>query len=69
MGSASKQYCERLVSNYLNEIESQKKMMEKNFKDMDLENASVRDDIEDLVNEMKCYCDQLKTAISDYKFE
>ena len=69
MGLASKEYCERLVGKYLAEIDSQEKKMEKNFLDMDLENVKIREDISDVVTDMREICKQLKTKINDYHFE
>lgn len=69
MGLASKEYCERLVGKYLAEIDSQEKKMEKNFLDMDLENAKIREDISDVVTDMQKLCERLKTAINTYHFE
>ncbi len=68
-GLASKEYCERLVGKYLSEIDSQEKKMSKNFLDMDLENAKIREDISDVVTDMQKLCERLKTAINTYHFE
>ena len=43
--------------------------MEKNFLDMDLENAKIREDISDVVTDMQKLCERLKTAINTYHFE
>lgn len=40
-------------------VERQRKKIEKNFKDMDIENATARDDIEKEINNILDECDAL----------
>lgn len=69
MGRATSSYCYRLIDKYIEEIESSKNKITKNFNDMDLENASVQRDIYDVVMEMTKYCDDLISILKSYSFE
>lgn len=69
MGQATRDYCNRLVSNYLDEIEKQKGKISKNFGDMDLKNASIQKDMKNVVDEMTSLCDSLKRTLDSYSFE
>lgn len=44
---------------YISVIEEQREKVKKNFQDMDLENATVRDEIEKEANEIVKECNQL----------
>ena len=61
-------YAQRLVNNYIAEIERQKASIDKNFRDMDFENADARDEFEDKKNSMINECDNLINLIKAYKF-
>lgn len=69
MGLASSGYCYRLVDNYVEEIESLKKDMTKNFAQMDLQNASVQVEMQEVLDSMTQKCDQLKSSLRSYYFE
>lgn len=69
MGLASSGYCYRLVDNYVEEIESLKKDMTKNFAQMDLQNASVQVEMQEVLDKMTQKCDQLKYSLRSYYFE
>ncbi|MBD7911800.1 MULTISPECIES: hypothetical protein [Clostridium] len=69
MGRYKKAYAERLVSKYVDEIEREKKQIIKNFQDMDLDNADVKNDFALIVNSMVQKCDSLISEISSYSFD
>lgn len=69
MGCVSSYYCYRTVIEYKEMLDEYKAKMWKNYQDMDLRNASIQADIEEVVGEMMAYCDSLKSAISGYYFE
>ena len=69
MGYVNSYYCYMAVSSYKDKLDLLKAEMWKNYQEMDLSNASIQSDIEDVVNEMMAYCDTLKTSISGYYFE
>ena len=43
--------------------------MNKNRGDMDLDNASIEQEFDEVVKKMTDYCDNLKAIISSYSFE
>lgn len=63
-----KSYAERLVSNYIEEIERQRNSMRKNFEDMDFVNANARDEFEKIVTCMTDNCNSLINEINGYSF-
>lgn len=69
MGCVNSYYCYMAVSSYITRLDDLKAKMLKNYQQMDLSNAVIQSDIEDVVNEMMTYCDTLKTSISGYYFE
>lgn len=57
------------VDNYVREIDKAIRGMEKNFEEMDFENANRRDEIEDLVEEMVSECQAVRDGIEALSFE
>lgn len=66
---ATSSYCYRLVGKYETELQRIKEALNKNRGDMDLENADIETDFDDVVKKMTDYCDSLKSTISSYSFE
>ena len=66
---ATSSYCYRLVGKYETELQRIKEALNKNRGDMDLENASIEKDFDEVVKKMTDYCDNLKAIISSYSFE
>ena len=66
---ATSSYCYRLVGKYEAEIERLKEAMKKNRREMDLDNAMIEADFDEVVKKMTNYCDSLKETISSYTFE
>lgn len=64
----NKQYAEGLASKYINDIERQKKLILKNFNDMDLENADIIEDFEEIIKSIINECDSLIAEIKSYSF-
>ena len=50
-------------SQYINDIERARRSINKNFREMDLDNASAKDEIEKLVDKMKRECDSLISTL------
>ena len=64
----TRSYCNRLISNYIEEIEVQIKAIDKNFIQMDFENAVVRDECEIIVVNMIKQCNDLIYQLDEYNF-
>lgn len=64
----NKQYAEGLASKYIKDIERQKKLILKNFNDMDLENADIIEDFEEIIKSIVNECDSLIAEIKSYNF-
>lgn len=62
-------YCNRLVNNYVEEIERNKKLIERNFNDMDLENADVLEKYYNIKESMIEKCNDLIAKITRYNFK
>ena len=62
-------YCIRFVDSYKDEIKSQIVKIEKNFRDMDLSNASVQEEMSDVIEEIKRYCYKLISDLESYSFD
>ena len=57
-----------LVDRYVNEIQRQIEKIQKNFYDMDFENADARNEIEQIINEMKAEGRRLINELNSYHF-
>lgn len=66
---ATSSYCYHLVGKYETELQRIKEALNKNRGDMDLDNANIGTDFDDVVKKMTDYCDSLKATISSYSFE
>ena len=64
----TKAYSERLVCNYTEAIEIQKKKIVKNFEQMDFENAQAKNECSDIVDAMINNCNRLISEIKGYSF-
>lgn len=64
----SKSCAKALVNNYVLNIEKQKNAIVKNYNEMDLKNASVKQEIENKVYDIVNNCNILINTIKGYKF-
>ena len=64
----SKSCAKALINNYIFNIERQKNAIVKNYNDMDLKNADIKQEVEDKVYTMINNCDTLIKIIKGYKF-
>ncbi|WP_017470387.1 hypothetical protein [Amphibacillus jilinensis] len=68
-------FCHKVVngsgfsSGVLNHLDKVQRAIEKNYADMDLENASVQEEMEEIVAEMVKEIEALKTYVSDVHFK
>jgi hypothetical protein len=62
-------HCNRLISNYIEEVNVYKKNMVKNFEDMDFKNAVTRNEFGEIVDEMINNCDSLIMKLQEYTFD
>lgn len=69
MGRASKEYCYSLMSNYKDKIDDKIYAINKNYSQMDLENADIQQEIADIATNMINICNQIKATIDSYYFE
>ena len=68
MEYASSSYCRQAVNQYVARIDEFKADMWKNFYEMDLSNASIQAEIQEVDQEMSDYCETLKSEISSIHF-
>jgi len=57
-----------LVSTYVRQLNTQIESIQKNFNDMDFENASARNEMEAVINNMKSSCRNLISDLQAYRF-
>ena len=69
MGTLSRESARSKVSAYIWEIESFKKNMRNNLEDMGLKNNDKRDDIEVLIEELECRCNDVIRTLESVWFE
>ncbi len=69
MGRAKKSYCNSLKNKYIENIEDCKIKIRKNFKDMDINNASIINQLADIEKDMETQCDNIIKKINSYYFE
>ncbi|HEX9062319.1 MAG TPA: hypothetical protein VF941_19280 [Clostridia bacterium] len=67
-GRCSATAARQLIDAYVNEIERQIKSIQKNFNDMDFENADARNEAENIINNMKSNCRSLIDELRSYHF-
>ena len=69
MGRCTGGNANKIVNGCIRDLESIRKNIEKNYNEMDIENANAGEEIEEIVNTMKGYCTQLIDELSGYSFE
>ena len=67
MGRCCKKYLNKMLNAYEEELTDISKAIQKNFEDMDFENAKTKEDMELIVEDMKTACAELKRAIANKK--
>ena len=69
MGRASKNYCNNLINKYNEKIDDKIYALEKNFGQMDLENADIQTDMAQILANIVVLFEQLKGDLDNYYFE
>lgn len=67
MGRCCKKYLNKMLDAYEEELTDISKAIQKNFEDMDFENAKTKEDMELIVEDMKTACAELKRTIENKK--
>lgn len=67
MDRYKKSYANKLMNEYIEELEAIKRDICKNFQDMDLTNASVQNEMEEIIGYITWECDSLISAIESRK--
>ncbi|NLK79068.1 MAG: hypothetical protein GX284_15455 [Clostridiales bacterium] len=67
MGRCCKKYLNKMLDAYQEELADISKAIQKNFEDMDFENAKTREDMELIVGDMRAACEALKSTIESQK--
>ncbi len=67
MGRCCKKYLNKMLNAYEEELTDISKAIQKNFEDMDFENAKTKEDMELIVEDMKTACAELKRTIANKK--
>ena len=67
MGRCCKKYLNKMLDAYEEELTDISKAIQKNFEDMDFENAKTKEDMELIVEDMKTACAALKRTIANKK--
>lgn len=67
MGRCCKKYLNKMLDAYEEELTDISKAIQKNFEDMDFENAKTKEDMELIVEDMKTVCAELKRTIANKK--
>lgn len=67
MGRCCKKYLNKMLDAYQEELADISKAIQKNFEDMDFENAKTREDMELIVGDMKAAYEALKSTIASQK--
>ena len=67
MGRCCKKYLNKMLDAYQEELADISKAIQKNFEDMDFENAKTREDMELIMGDMKATCEALKSTIANQK--
>lgn len=62
-----KSHANKVLDAYIEEVEDVRYRIQKDFEDMDIENASARNDMEDCVQRMLAQCDSLIQEIQGQK--
>ena len=69
MDRSSASYSKKMINTYVKEIREQKKRINRNFEEMDFENADARNKFKEIVNEMTRNCDSLISKLNSYSFK
>lgn len=67
MGRCCKKYLNKMLDAYEEELTDISKAIQKNFEDMDFENAKTKEEMELIVEDMKTACAELKRTIANKK--
>lgn len=67
MDRYKKSYANKLMNAYIEELEDIKRKVSRNFQDMDLTNASVQNEMEEIIDCITWECDSLISAIESRK--
>lgn len=67
MGRCCKKYLNKMLDAYEEELTDISKAIQKNFEDMDFENAKTKEDMELIIEDMKTACAELKRTIANKK--
>lgn len=67
MGRCCKKYLNKMLDAYEEELTDISKAIQKNFEDMDFENAKTKEDMELIIEDMKTACAALKRTIASKK--
>lgn len=69
MGRCKGSNAANIVSHCIRDLERISRNIQKNYDEMDIENADAQQEIEDIVHQMKGYCSSLIDTLSGYSFE
>ncbi|MBE6047146.1 MAG: hypothetical protein E7213_01855 [Clostridium sp.] len=69
MDRSNASYSNKMIKAYVEEITKQKKLIKRNFEEMDFENADARNKFKEIVNEMIRNCDSLISKLNSYSFK
>lgn len=64
----SKAYADKLLQKYISQVEKKKSIIERNFSEMDIENADIQNEFENIKNDMISNCNKLIGELQNYKF-
>lgn len=67
MGRCCKKYLNKMLDAYIEEIEDISRTLQKNFEEMDFENARTREDMQVVVDNMKSTCKDIRNMIEENK--
>lgn len=64
----TKAYADKLLQKYISQVEKKRGIIERNFSEMDIENADIENELENIKNDMLNNCDKLIGELQNYKF-
>ncbi len=67
MDRYKKSYANKLMNAYIEELEDIKRKVQKNFQDMDLANAGLQDEMQEIIDGIIWECESLRSAIEGRK--
>lgn len=68
MGRCSRSYAQRLLDNYITNVNSQIYQIQKNFGEMDFENAKAKEEMAEIIDKMINCCNSLISDLETYNF-